>query len=81
VARHGRRSTDSRAWAAALYFLGCPWCVSIWIAIPAALFPVLTLGMPTWWIVPIGLAASMLTGLFAPLGADEIDIEDEVSGS
>lgn len=54
-----------------VYFLGCPWCVSIWVAAPTAWIPVLIVGLPWWWFVLIGLATSHLVGIAAPLSSDE----------
>lgn len=64
-----------------VYFVGCPWCVSFWIALATAIFPVWNVGMQWWWIFPVALATSMLVGLFAPLSAEEFDIEDQVVSS
>ena len=57
-------------------FIECPWCVGFWIALVGAVVPVLLLGWP-WWTVPaLGLAASQIIGMAAPLFADD-DIEFE----
>lgn len=68
-----RRFGPESTW---VYFLGCPWCVGLWIAIAAAGIPVRLMGMDWWAIFPVGLAASYLVGLLAPLSSDEdMDIE------
>lgn len=62
--------------SALVYFLGCPWCVGMWISMATAIWPVLMVGLPWWWFVPVGLATSHLVGLAAPLSSDE-DMEIE----
>ncbi len=58
------------------YFLGCPWCVGLWLALLLAIPTVAILGWAWWTLIPLGLAASHLVGLLAPLASDEdIDIE------
>lgn len=62
--------------SAVLYFLGCPWCVGMWLSLATAILPTLVLGLPWWWFILIGLATSHLVGLAAPLAADEdMDME------
>jgi hypothetical protein len=47
------------------YFVLCPWCVSIWLAIPAA--PIIyAYGQSPWLFVPaLGLALSAVAGSLA----------------
>jgi hypothetical protein len=67
--RYGADSTAS-------YFLGCPWCVGLWLALLLAIPTVAILGWPWWSLIPLGLACSHIVGLAAPLASDEeIDIE------
>lgn len=61
-----------------VYFVTCPWCVGMWLAVGFALVPVRLIGWPWWAFIPVGLACSMLIGVAAPLSADdEVHIEDE----
>lgn len=53
------------------YFIGCPWCVSIWVAAPTAWLPLFFADNRAVQYVAIVLAASHLVGLFAPLSSDE----------
>ena len=67
--RYGTDSTLS-------YFLGCPWCVGLWLSLLLAIPVVAFLGWSWWTLIPVGLACSHLVGLLAPLASDEdIDIE------
>lgn len=62
--------------SAVVYFLGCPWCVGMWLSLATAILPVLLVGLPWWWFILVGLATSHVIGLAAPLAADEdMDIE------
>jgi hypothetical protein len=68
-----------RRWSTVNYFLACPWCVSIWVAWGVGFVPVHLLGWPLWTVLPLGLAASHLVGVFA-FAADTEDtevVEDE----
>ncbi|NOR03686.1 DUF1360 domain-containing protein [Mycolicibacterium fortuitum] len=62
-------------WNILLEFLGCPWCVGMWVALAAAVAVVHVLGWSWWALVPVALACSYLVGLVAPLSADELEIE------
>ncbi len=67
-----RRGQDSTA----SYFLGCPWCVGLWLSLLLAIPVIAILGWPWWALIPVGLACSHLVGIMAPLASDEeIDIE------
>jgi Protein of unknown function (DUF1360) len=66
--------TSIRRWSTTVYFLGCPWCVSIWVALAAAPVPVRLIGWPWWVVIPVALAASHLVGVFA-FAADTEDTE------
>lgn len=59
-----------------LYFIGCPWCVGLWIALAGAGGVVWFLRWPWWVLVPLGLAGSWLVGVVDPLVSDEqVDVE------
>jgi hypothetical protein len=63
-----------------VYFLTCPWCVGMWVALASAVLPVRLIGWPWWALLPVALACSHLVGLAAPLSADDdIEIEDDVA--
>jgi hypothetical protein len=67
--RYGSDSTAS-------YFLGCPWCVGLWLSLLLAIPVIAILAWPWWALIPVGLACSHIVGLLAPLASDEdIDIE------
>lgn len=75
-----------RAWAmnrwgetsTPVYFLECPWCVSIWLGFPAAWLTTSLAGLSAWFIPLLALASSHLVGLGAQLvPADKIEILDE----
>ena len=71
VAHSGRRRDTVE------YFIGCPWCVGMWLAFATAWLPVLLVGLPLWWWVLIALATSHLVGVCAGLWTDEdMQIED-----
>lgn len=49
------------------YLVTCPWCVSVWIALP--IMPVATLWPTVWVIAALSIpAASMVTGLLLDKG-------------
>ena len=54
-----------------VYFLGCPWCVGMWLSLAGAVPAVLILAWPWWVVLPLGLACSQLVGMAAPLSADD----------
>lgn len=59
-----------------VYFLGCVWCVGLWLSLLLAIPTVAYLGWPWWSLLPLGLSASHIVGLLARLDDDEdIDIE------
>ena len=56
-----------------IYFIGCVWCVSIWVAFGTAWIPILLTDL-SWWFYPlIALAASHLAGIASPLSEDTLD--------
>lgn len=71
-----RVSTRYGPGSTVVYFLGCPWCVGLWISVGAAAAPAALLDWPWWTVLPLGLACSQLTGMAAPLYRDdEIEFE------
>ena len=68
-----RYGEDSRP----AYFLGCPWCVSIWVAGATAPFALAQTAQTLWLWPVLALAASWATGTLAALDGEEIEIEIE----
>lgn len=67
--KYGADSTAS-------YFLSCPWCVSVWVALILGL-GILGCTDASWlWLPLIVPAASHLTGLLSALDTDEVEIVD-----
>jgi fatty acid desaturase len=67
-----KRGADSTL----VYFLGCVWCVGLWLSLLLAIPTVAYLGWEWWTLFPLGLSASHVVGLLARLDdAEEIDIE------
>lgn len=65
--------------SAAVYFIGCPWCVGMWLSLFTAIVPVRIVGLPWWWFILIALATSHLVGIGAALvSEEEMEIEDVV---
>lgn len=61
-----------------VYFLQCPWCVSIWLAFGTGwIVPVLT-PLPLWIWPFLALAASYLAGIAAAIDRDADDLEIEI---
>jgi hypothetical protein len=59
-----------------VYFLGCAWCVGMWLSLLLAIPTISFLGWSWWLLIPLGLACSQIVGMFAPLySEDEIDFE------
>lgn len=56
-------------------FLGCPWCVGMWLSLAGAPAATASLGWPLWSAIPVGLACSQIIGMAAPLYADDDEIE------
>jgi hypothetical protein len=72
-----RSERSIRRWDAVVYFLSCPWCVSMWIALPTAIVPVFCIGWPWWALFPVAFATRHLVGVFARFAdTEEIEIED-----
>jgi hypothetical protein len=55
--------------SSATYFVHCQWCISIWVAFPAAIiWALVLLPWQQWWLaVPAALAMSYVTGLLSQL--------------
>lgn len=62
---------ERKRWSTFSEFLSCPWCVGMWLAVIGAAAPVALLGWPWWAALPLGLAASQLIGMAAPLYSDD----------
>lgn len=84
-ARH-RGDTDTeklfgaraRRWSTLLYFIECPWCVSMWLAFGTAWLPLFHADNHAVQYIGIALAASHLVGVFA-FAADTEEVEVEES--
>jgi len=81
--RGGQRTTaaayDARArkWSTVLYFIECPWCVSMWVALSTAWLPLYFSDNPVVQYVGAALAASHLVGMFAfAADTEEIEVEE-----
>lgn len=74
------RIAVARKWGAqstVSYFLGCAWCVSLWVALVLAVATVAVTGVSWWWIVLMAPAASHITGLLTGLDTDDVEIVDD----
>jgi hypothetical protein len=73
------RAAAMNRWGAkstVVYFLECPWCVSIWLAFPGAWLTLELADLPLWLIPWLALAGSHATGLAARLiPNDDAEIE------
>lgn len=67
------RRRESR-WSTVTYFIGCPWCVSIWLAAATVWIPMWQAHNRVAQYVGVLLAVSHLVGLLAPLSADDDDV-------
>jgi hypothetical protein len=75
---HEYHRSLARRWQTALYFVQCPWCVGMWLALAGAIVPIRLIGWPWWALFPVGLAASHLIGVFAfAADTEDMDYEDE----
>lgn len=76
-ARDDDRSPTERArWGTLAYFIGCPWCVGMWVTGGTAWIVPVAAGLPLWWWPIIALAASHLIGVGARWAVDDdISIE------
>jgi hypothetical protein len=62
-------------WNTLSYFIGCPWCVGLWVAVFTAWVPLWFSGNRVAVYVGVVLAASHVVGLGARLADDGEDIE------
>lgn len=67
-----RKTGPESKWS---YFLQCPWCVSMWLGLVTAGFPVWLTDSPWWFLPLLALAGSHVTGLMAQLDTSELEIE------
>lgn len=59
-----------------VYFIECPWCVSVWLGAATAPLVTYATGWPWWMIAVIALAGSYVTGLASRLHPGD-DLEEE----
>lgn len=76
-----RSKRSIKRWDSVVYLLSCPWCVSMWLALPTAVIPAFALGYRGWALlamtVGIAFATRYLVGVFARFAdTEEIEIED-----
>lgn len=60
-----------RRWQTIGYFLGCPWCVGMWLALGTAWIPLHYSATPCVQYLGVALAASQLVGMLARFSDDE----------
>lgn len=77
----GRAHAQSRhrraqaRWGKALYFIGCPWCVGMWVALGTAWAPLYAHDHPVVRYLGVVLAVSHLVGVGARLAnTEELEI-------
>lgn len=59
------------------YFLSCPWCVSMWVALMVAPLVILATSLSFWLFPVLALAASQITGWLDKFDPEDIEIEVE----
>lgn len=65
-------------WETVVYFVACPWCVGMWLALSTAWIPLWFNTNAVARYVGIALAVSHLIGVFAfAADTEEMDYEDE----
>lgn len=65
-------------WSTALYFVGCPWCVGLWLTLATAWLPIWYADNSAARYLGVALAASHLIGVFAfAANTEDVDYEDE----
>lgn len=69
-----RRTGLQSTWT---YFISCPWCVSFWLAIATAWFPLVLVDLPLWMWVFLAPAGSYITGLMAVVDPDDTELVDD----
>jgi hypothetical protein len=68
-----RYGEDSRP----AYFLGCPWCVSIWVGFALVPYALWITDLSLWLWPLLALAASWFTGITAAWDGEEVEVEYE----
>ena len=81
IARRARNMDASPAerkrWTTLFDFIGCPWCVSVWVAFGSAWVPLYQHDNPVARYVTLALAVSQVIGLLSRLDSDdEITVEE-----
>lgn len=78
IARRARDDSRSKAerdrWSTLGYFVGCPWCVSMWLAFATAWIPLFHATNPVARYVAVALAVSHVVGVLSRFASDD-DIE------
>lgn len=70
--------TGHQRWSTLMYFVQCPWCVGMWLAIGTAWIPLWFNTNVVARYLGIALAISHLVGVFAfAADTEEVDYEDE----
>ena len=64
-------------WNAVNYLVTCPWCVSMWLAVPTAPLLFWWIGLPIGFGVMYGFGVSQVVGMAAPSYTDQVAIEDD----
>ena len=60
-----KAARSARRWHAVNYLVYCPWCVSIWLAVPTAPLVAWWVGLPIGFGVMYGFGVSHLVGVFS----------------
>ena len=56
----------------AVYFLTCPWCISVWVALACVPWPLFFADNRVLLALGLALAASHITGISAPLSSGDV---------
>lgn len=65
-------------WGKALYFVQCPWCVGMWVALATTWVPMWFAHNPVAQYIAVALAVSHLVGVCARFAdTEDISIEDD----
>lgn len=65
-------------WDKVLYYVGCPWCVGMWLAILTAWVPLYFAHNPVVQYIVVALAVSHLVGVMARFAnTEEIHVEPD----
>lgn len=72
-----REASTAARWDKALYFVGCPWCVSMWLAFATAWVPLWFADNRVAQYIAVALAVSHLVGVCARFAdTEEISVEE-----